>query len=855
VKKSVNLPRILHVDDDQEFLLAFSLTFKDFFNTTSFDDPITAIEIMKTAQFDLIISDYEMPAMNGIEFLKEVQKGFPDIPLVFLTGQGNEKVTRDAFISGAADYFPKDLYGFAYKEKFINAIKNLLEKRKALEALRESEERNKSFLNHFQGVAFRLDNNFKPILLHGAVKAITGYSKAEVLTDDGIIQKITAETDDALLKIIAENLLKTPGIAYDQEVRIIKKDGEKRWIQLMVQSIADTSGKTVAIQGSLYDITTRKETEEKLIQREKQEQLINRISTLFINREADEINTTINISLAEIGKFTDADRSYLYLVSEDGEQIADTFEWLKEGISSQLESATNLKIKDRFKNLRGSLRKDGYFLARDIDLIPPEFDDEAEHKYIRENKSMLLVPIVYNKDSYAGVIGLDLTDKTAEWTDDTISLLKIVGEIAVNTLKRAKAEKALQGFRDNLERLVWERTGELMEANEKLRETQRQQKALLDSITDMAWLKDAESRFIAVNEPIARACGCTPEEMIGKTDFDVWAPELARQYVEADKSVMRLQCLRRIEEPCTDSNGLAIWVETIKVPIIDENGKVMGTAGVARDVTQRKQAEDILIKSRSDYEQKAKDRTIDLEKTIKLLNEENARRIKIEQELVRRNRELANLAEMVMNDLKKSLSGSHPTLKDYICDNKDADSDLTHKKSDNMLSYIDNLLSLSSANIKDNNLQSINLEYIIRQLFNKYSIGPFNANLDIAPSIPEIYCDPQSIERLFEQLISNSFKFRDPGKETLEIKLSYAAFNDNIAIVYEDNGMGIQSSELPFVFEPGYKAHNRPGDGLGLSIAKRIAETHNGEILVCSSGKNKGVRFTIKLPLPMDLLK
>ncbi|MCE1247459.1 MAG: response regulator, partial [Firmicutes bacterium] len=181
LKKSTILPRILHVDDDQEFLLAFSLTFKDHFNITSFDNPCSAIDILKNVHFDLVISDYEMPEMTGIEFMKEIKKDLPGIPVIFLTGQGNEQVARDAFVSGASDYFPKDIYGFAYKEKLINSISNLIEKNRAIEALKESEERNKSFLNHFQGVAFRLDHNFRPILLKGAVKAITGYCKAEIL--------------------------------------------------------------------------------------------------------------------------------------------------------------------------------------------------------------------------------------------------------------------------------------------------------------------------------------------------------------------------------------------------------------------------------------------------------------------------------------------------------------------------------------------------------------------------------------------------------------------------------------------------------------------------------------------------
>jgi diguanylate cyclase (GGDEF)-like protein/PAS domain S-box-containing protein len=120
------------------------------------------------------------------------------------------------------------------------------------------------------------------------------------------------------------------------------------------------------------------------------------------------------------------------------------------------------------------------------------------------------------------------------------------------------------------------------------------QSAILNNIPDLAWLKDEECRFIAVNEPFGRACGRRPEDLIGKTDLDIWPEELALAYRRDDLAVMRAGRRKDIEERLVDSTGRETWIETIKTPIYDADHKVIGTAGIARDITARKHAEKAL---------------------------------------------------------------------------------------------------------------------------------------------------------------------------------------------------------------------------------------------------------------------
>ncbi|MCK6546446.1 PAS domain S-box protein [Myxococcota bacterium] len=123
----------------------------------------------------------------------------------------------------------------------------------------------------------------------------------------------------------------------------------------------------------------------------------------------------------------------------------------------------------------------------------------------------------------------------------------------------------------------------------KLRDGYR--RALLDAFPFMVWLKDAESRFLAVNKAYAEACGASSAaELVSKTDLDVWPEELARRYRDDDRAVLESGQPRLVDEPLEGADHRRRWIETYKAPVpID--GAVIGTVGFARDVTDRRARE------------------------------------------------------------------------------------------------------------------------------------------------------------------------------------------------------------------------------------------------------------------------
>lgn len=190
------------------------------------------------------------------------------------------------------------------------------------------------------------------------------------------------------------------------------------------------------------------------------------------------------------------------------------------------------------------------------------------------------------------------------------SLLGAVGGLILGflVLKRIRAEENLRVLNDELEHKVRQRTSELKKANDdlkyeiteknlaekKLQKTLIIQNAILDNIPDMAWLKDQDGTFLAVNGPFAKVSGISREELLGKTDFDFWPKELAQRYRDDDEQVMKTRKRKSIEETLVHTEGQDVWIETIKSPIYDQNGEVIGTTGISRDITERKSmAEDL----------------------------------------------------------------------------------------------------------------------------------------------------------------------------------------------------------------------------------------------------------------------
>jgi len=123
--------------------------------------------------------------------------------------------------------------------------------------------------------------------------------------------------------------------------------------------------------------------------------------------------------------------------------------------------------------------------------------------------------------------------------------------------------------------------------------------ALLENIPDHVYFKDADCRFVMISKAHAEMFGLTdPSQAVGKTDFDFFTEEHARLAYENELEIMRTGLpMVDFEEKETHLDGRETWVSTTKLVRTDKQGKTLGTLGISRDITKRKQAEEELAET------------------------------------------------------------------------------------------------------------------------------------------------------------------------------------------------------------------------------------------------------------------
>ncbi len=166
-----------------------------------------------------------------------------------------------------------------------------------------------------------------------------------------------------------------------------------------------------------------------------------------------------------------------------------------------------------------------------------------------------------------------------------------------------RVNRELRDLNRDLDRKVEDRTKAVEQANVKLNRESFLLNSLVDKIPDAIFFKDREGRFLRVNRAMAIDAGIhDPEYFVGKTDADIWHGELPDQVGEDERSIIEtgIPILNKEEQPVSGS-GKPRWVLVTKMPLQDEAGEIIGTFGIAREITEKKLAEDKLRESEARF--------------------------------------------------------------------------------------------------------------------------------------------------------------------------------------------------------------------------------------------------------------
>jgi PAS domain S-box-containing protein len=226
--------KVLHVDDSSEDreLIRYRLQKLDSeIEIIWADNASKALEIAREQEFDCILSDYQMPAVDGLSFLKSLRNTGNETPFIFLTGQGNEGVAANAFKAGADDYYTKDLE-ISHFARIINSMKNLTNVRKYIgitqkfrQQLNETNERFNIFTQTSRD-GFLLHNNDKITHANAKVAEMVGTPNFK-LVGKNMLDLFPADEQAEIINLLngrfqgehQSSLLRADGSSFDVEIQ------------------------------------------------------------------------------------------------------------------------------------------------------------------------------------------------------------------------------------------------------------------------------------------------------------------------------------------------------------------------------------------------------------------------------------------------------------------------------------------------------------------------------------------------------------------------------------------------------------------------------------------------------------
>ncbi len=727
------------------------------------------------------------------------------------------------------------------------------------------------------------------ISANSALASILGYDSAEdlIISITDIDRQVFV---DPLRQREFHRLLEETGCIKQFEAELFRKDGKRVWVSIQASAINGPNNMVSSYQGFLIDITEHKIVEAELKRSQEKyrtlvenlndaiftldsegriiyvspvvepllgyrpEEVIGKCFAKFIHPEdlpglKDSFYKTMQGRL-EPYEFRIRDKGNRYRYVRTSSRIEIDEEGRTLGITGLLSDITKQKQEDDAKQESESK------MAAIIEFLPDAtFVIDMQGKVIAWNRAMEEMTGVNKKDmigqgNHAYAIPfygdrrrqlLDLLDK-----DDTeISSHYQYVQRKGNTIYAEIFAPALFGGRGAH---VWatgapifdakgKRLGAIesirditvsKRAKEELQESKDYLEKIINSIGDPIFVKNRQHQFVLVNDAFCALSGRSCEELLGKTDYDIFPAEQVDVFLEKDERVFETGNENVNEETITDSLGINRTIVTKKTLYTDNFGNRF-IVGIIRDITERKWAEEELQKTNRQ-----------LKLSIAKANELTALARKAN---AAKSEFLANMSHEIRTPLNGVIGMTDLLLDTDLNSEQQEYAKTINSSGEALLALINDILDFSKIEARKlvMEMQDFDLAGVLKYTTDLLARSAWEKGLEVTcqmePDVPvQLRGDAGRLRQILANLGGNGVKFTNRGRVQIQVMVEdEEETNITLRFSVSDTGIGIPADRLAALFMPftqadGSTTRKYGGTGLGLAISKQLAQMMNGKI-------------------------
>jgi len=887
---------LLHVDDDPD-VADLTATFlereHEQFAVETATSPAAGLDRLTETDFDCVISDYDMPRQNGIEFLEAVRAEFPDLPFVLFTGKGSEEIASEAISAGVTDYLQKESGSDQYTV-LANRVLNAVEQYRSQRALETNRKRLSLLFEQSPLGVVEWNDSFEIVRINDIAAEIFGYDVDELVGESW--ETLVPESEREGVQAVMSDLLDSEG-GYHSVDENVRKDDDRVVCEWHNRIVTDDES-VVAIVSQIRDIT---EEHRRRQRRERQREALVELATDEAVVAGD-FQTAIQRITETAADVLDVPRVNVWLFDDDDDgDTARCVDHYDRGQDSH-ESDMGLSMAD-YPTYHEALTSEWVISAENA-RSDPRTAELTDDYLDAHDVGALLDATLRSEGEFVGFVCHEHVGGPREWTDDEI---RFAGEIS-DIVHRALRNRG---------------------RNERQRELREERSFIdqaLDTLDDVFYVVDTDGELRRWNERLRTVLGYEEAE-IADTNVREFFPEDERSGVsDAIEETLSTGQFTDEAEVLT-AEGDRVPYEFTNARLTDSAGELVGLVGVARDITERREREremefftrivesvgvgvgvyradgcyeyvndaygEILgtdtetltgtpiweVNPRLDpgrfaeYWRSFPVGTTRIDETVHSFDgvevpvqtvttcreiggttyhfgtiTDITERKEREREIQRQNERLEEFASIVSHDLRNPLqvASGHLDLAQRECDSQALDT--VADAHDRMDALISDLLALAREGDAVHEPEDVDFASLAEDCWANVETGDatFVNETDLTVS-----ADPRRLRQLFENLMRNSVEHSSTSRRTQSddaaerggdgLTVSVGELDTGDGFYVADDGEGIPEDERGQVFESGWTTAE-DGTGFGLSIVDEVATAHGWDIAVTESADG-GARF------------